>query len=120
MVDPLIGSTLVLQCSGENLRNDSADFARSCRDTVSGGSITSRENFTGDDESGGVRTEVLEEVAETVKGEKSTCRNDVVAKSNDREKDCKNDETHELDRFTSDGIHGCDGHPVAGNQTGAR
>lgn len=119
MVDPLIGSTLVLQCSGENLRNDSTDFARSRRDTVGGGSITSRENFTGYDESGGVRTEVLEEVAKTVKREKSAGGNNMVTESNDTEKDCKNDETHKLDRFTSDGIDGCDGHPVAGNQTGA-
>ena len=102
------------------MRNDGADLARSCRDTVGGGSISSRENFTRYDESGGIRPEVLEEVAQAVKGEKSTGGNDVVAESNDTEKDCENDETHELDRFTSDGIDSCDGDPVTGDQAGTR
>jgi hypothetical protein len=45
-----------------NLSDDRTELAGSSRDTVSGGTVTSREDLSGYDKGGGVGSEVLEEV----------------------------------------------------------
>ncbi len=48
--------------SETNLSDDGTEFTRGGRDTVTGRSVSSGEDLSGNDESGGVGTEVLEEV----------------------------------------------------------
>jgi hypothetical protein len=52
-----------------SLGNNGADLARSGRNTVGGGTITGREALSGNDERGGIGTEVVEELNENIDGE---------------------------------------------------
>ena len=120
MVDPGIGSSFVLQCSGHRLRNNGTNLAGTSRDTVRGRSISGWEDLTRDNERGGIGTKVLEEIAKTIKSEESASGNDVVSETDNTEKDGENNEAHELNGFAADGVNSCNGDPVPGDQAGAR
>lgn len=62
MLDELAGSADILEPCKADLSNDRTELARRGRDTVRGRTITSREGLSGDDESRGVGTKVLEKV----------------------------------------------------------
>lgn len=94
MVDPGVGSSFVLQCAGHSLSHDGANLTGTSGDTVSCGSVSRREDFTRYNKGGGVGSEVLEEVAETVKSEKSASGNDVVSETDDTKQDGENNEAH--------------------------
>jgi hypothetical protein len=66
-----ICSTNVPQLGETNLSDDCTKLATCSRHSVRGGSVTSGESFPRDDESGRVRTEVLEEVGEAVEEHES-------------------------------------------------
>lgn len=71
VVDKLVGSTDILELHKADLGDNSTKLTTGSRDTVSSRSITSREDFSWDDEGGGVGTKVLEEVGEAVKDDES-------------------------------------------------
>ena len=82
MLDEFVSSTNVPQTSEANLCDDSTEFAGSSRDTMACWTIASREDFSGDDEGGGVGTKILEEVGQAVEEHKSLlggwCRGELV------------------------------------------
>jgi hypothetical protein len=120
MIDPCVGSALILQGPSQNLSDNSTDLAGSSADTVGSRSVTSWEDLTRYNECGGVGSEILEKVAKAVKREESPCGDDMVSEPDNAEKDGENNETHELDGFAANSVNCCDGDPVTGNQTGAR
>lgn len=67
--------------------------------------ISRREHLPRNNKSGGVWSEVLEKVAETVKGEQSTRGYDVKSKTDDTEKYSQDEETTNLNGFASDGVN---------------
>ena len=66
MLHKLVGTTFVCQTSETHLCHDGSKLAASSRDTVSGRTVTSREHLSGNDESGGIGPEILEEIGETI------------------------------------------------------
>jgi len=100
------------------LRNDGTDLAGGGGEAVGGGAVTGWEAFTGDDEGGGVGTEVEEELGEDVEGEESVAREVVVGESDDDEEYGEHGEAHELNGLAANGIDGCNGDPVTGDSTG--
>lgn len=94
MVDPRVGSSIVLQCSRHSLSNDGTNLTGTSGDTVGRGSVSGWEDFTRYNKGRGVGSEVLEEVAKTVKSEKSAGRNDVVSETDNTEQDGENNEAH--------------------------
>ena len=83
-------------------------------------SVSGWEDFSRNDESSRVGSKVLEEIAETVEGEKTTSWDDFEAKSDNTEKDGKDEETTNLDGFTSNGINGSNRDPISRDKTSAR
>lgn len=81
-------------------------------------SITRGEDFAGNNECSCIGSKVFEKVAETVEGKQPAGADDVVAETDDTEKDCKNDEPPNLYWFATNSVDGGDGHPVSGNETG--
>ena len=71
MLQEFVWTTNVQKLTETNLGNDSAKFATGGSDTVGGWTISSRENFSGNDKGGNIGTKVLEEVGETVEEYKS-------------------------------------------------
>ena len=120
MVQPSISTTSVSQGSDQSLGDDGTDFTGSSTHTVGGRTISRREDFTRNDESRGVGTEILEEIAETVKSKQSPRRDFVETETDNTEENSKHGETTDLDRFAANGIDGSNGNPIAGNETGAR
>jgi hypothetical protein len=84
---------------------------------VARGSISRREDFTGNDESGSIGTEVLKEIAEAVEGEEATCGNLMKAEPNDGEQNREHKESKKLYRLSPNRIDGSNSHPVPRNQT---
>ena len=76
------------------------------------GTIARRETLSGNDEGGGIRAEVEKELCENIKGEKCFSRKEVIRKSDGDENACKQDESHDLDRFAAQGIDRRDSDPV--------
>ncbi len=62
VLDKLVFAPVVLQALESDLRDNGTKLATCCRDTVGGGPITSGEDLSRNDESGGVWTKVLEEI----------------------------------------------------------
>jgi len=120
VIQPSVGTTSVSQGSDEGLSNDSTDFTRSSAHTMGGRTISGREYFTRNNECCGVWTEILEEIAETVKSEQSPGGNFVETETDGREENSKHGKASDLDRFTADGIDRSNGDPVAGNETSDR
>jgi hypothetical protein len=120
MVNPRVGSSFVLQCSGHGLSNDGTNLATARGYAVRGRPVSGWKHFTWYNEGGGIGTEVLEEIAETIKSKESASRNDMVSETDNTEQDGENNEAHELNGLTADGVNRCNGDPVAGDQAGAR
>lgn len=104
------GAANVDELGETDLGNDSTQFTRSGRDTMGSRPVSSWEDFTRDNESGGVWTEVLEKVGQTVEEDESFlsrwCRlHSVVTETHTDEDDGEHDETHELDGSTSPEIN---------------
>src|ERR1700761_2666535 len=66
VVDPLVASATILSLERQNLSDDCAEFTARGGNSVSGRSITCREDFARNDEGRSIRPEVLEEVRQTV------------------------------------------------------
>ena len=66
MLHELVRAANVDELAEADLRDNSAELAARCRDTVRGGAVARRERLTGDDERSRVGPEVLEEVGEAV------------------------------------------------------
>ena len=66
MLHEFAGTSDVHHLGETDLSNDSTEFAACRGNTVGSGAVTSGESFTGDNEGRRVRTEVLEEVGQTV------------------------------------------------------
>jgi hypothetical protein len=62
----MVGTTNVCETGKDDLGDDSAKFAASSCDAVARGTITSGEELSWDQESGGIGAKVLEEVGKTV------------------------------------------------------
>ena len=71
----------------DNLGNDGTDLAGSGGETVRSRAVAGREALSGNNESGSVRAEVEEELAENVKTKLAAGANDVVAETEDTEED---------------------------------
>jgi len=71
VIQPNVGAASVSQGADQSLRNDSADFTGSSAHTMGGRTVSGWEDFTRHDESRGIGTEILEEVAETIKSKES-------------------------------------------------
>ena len=66
MLNKHVRTADVYHTSETHLRDDRSELTAGSRDTVSGGAVTSGEHLSRNNESGRVRTEVLEEVGETI------------------------------------------------------
>lgn len=69
MVEEFVRATNVLQAGKADLRDDGTELATRCRDTVCRGPVTSREDFSRNNECSNIRPEILEEVRNAVKGD---------------------------------------------------
>lgn len=124
VLDEMIGTADILELSETDLGNDSTKLTTGSRDTVRSGTITSGENFTGDNERGGVGAEVLEEVGETVLEENKglggggVLRESVVTETKDAEEDSEDNEFHELDGLATPAVNREEGGPITGDETG--
>jgi len=118
--DEGVGTTAILQLRETNLGNDGAQLAGTGGDTVTGGTVTGREDLTGDDEGGRVGSEVLEELGggkeEDEEGDRVVA-DLVVGETEDAEKDAGHDETENLDLDASQTLNGEDSDPVTGDGT---
>lgn len=117
MIQPGIGAASVPQGSNESLRDDGANFASGSTHSVCCGSIPSGEDFTRNDESGGVGAKVLEKVGKAVERKQSASGDLVETKADDTEQDSKDGKTSNLDWLAANGVDCCNGSPVAGNKT---
>lgn len=120
MVNPSVGATDILEETESDLRNNSTELAGSSADTVSSGTVTGREYFTRNDESGGVRTPVEENLGKGIKDNEGSLglgKNGVVTETKNDEKDGQHSETHNLNGLTAHLFNGEDGDPVTGNGT---
>ena len=66
MLDESVGSTNVLEASETDLGNDSSELTGGSRNAMGGGTVTSGEGLSRNDEGGGVGAKVLEEVGQAV------------------------------------------------------
>lgn len=118
-----LGRATGTQRTEDALRDDGTDFAGGGGDTVRGGTVASREAFTRNDESGGVRTEVEEELGEDEERDETAGAGRglelVVGETDDDEDDGEHDEAHELDGFAAEGVDGGNGDPVTRDSAGA-
>jgi len=95
--------------------NNSAKFSSTGADTMRSRTISGGEDFSRDDESGGVGAKVEEELANGVeRNEQPDCgvQNLVIENGENGENDCKNDKTHQLHAFPADSFNKDDGEPV--------
>jgi len=121
--DEGVGTTNVTETSETDLGNDSPEFTRSGRDTVCGGTVTSGECLSRNDESGGVGAKVLEEVGQAVEEDESpgsTRGGDklVVSETHGDESASEHAEAEKLDRLASPRVDEKEGDPVSGDETG--
>ena len=120
MIQPSVGSASVSQGTDQSLRNNSPDFTGSSADTVRGRSISRGKDFTGNDKCRRIGSKVLEEVAKTVQSKQTSSWDGMETKTDDAEKNGEDSETADLDGLATDNINGCNGGPIARNETGAR
>lgn len=125
MPDEGVRATDVSERSETDLGNDSTKLSRGGRDTVCGGTVTSGEDLTRDDEGGGVGAEVLEEVGHAVEedeglGSSRTGDKLVVSETHADESGGEDGEAHELDWLAAPAVDEEEGNPVSGNKTGNR
>ena len=85
---------------------------------MSSRSISSWVALTWDNESGGIWTKVLEQLTENVESKQATLAQPVVGKTNDTEQDSQDDETPELDKLSTNDVHGGDRQPVTWDTSG--
>lgn len=71
MLHKLVGPTNVYQLGKANLGDDGTELARGSWDTVCGGTVTSGEDFSRNNEGGNVGAKVLEIIGEAVKNDES-------------------------------------------------
>lgn len=121
VADELVRAVDILETSEANLGNDGAELAARSRDTVASTPVTRREGFSGDNEGGGVRAEILEEVGEAIEEHKRLARRLrrdelVVAEAHAAEKDREHGEAHQLDRLASPAVDEEEGCPVPGDE----
>jgi len=123
VLDESVGTTNVSKTGESDLGNNSAKLARSGRDTVCGGTVTSGESLSGNDEGRGVGAKVLEEVGEAVKEDEGllssfSASKLVVRETHADESASEHTETHKLDRLASPRVDEQEGDPVSRNETG--
>jgi len=122
VLDESVGTTDVSKLSEADLGDDGSKFTGSSRDTMCGGTVTSGEDLSRDDEGGGVGAEVLEEIGEAVEEDEglgSTMGGDkfVVPETHADEGTGKDDETHHLDWLASPTVDESEGDPVSRDET---
>jgi len=105
--------------SDGGLGDDGTDLSRGGRETVGGRSVAGWEALSRNNESGGVWTEVEEELGKDVAGKETVSSNDVVTETHDTEDDGEDGETHQLNWLTTDSVDKSDGDPVTWNGTSA-
>lgn len=66
MLDEVVRTTNILQAGKADLRNDGTKLSGGGRNTVARGAITSREDFSGNDEGRCIGPEILEEIRQAV------------------------------------------------------
>lgn len=114
----VLRSALVQQVRGDDLGNNSTNLARTRTQTVTRASVARGIAFTGDDEGGGVRAKVKEELCNDIEGEQRTLRQMVVRETDDAEDDGEEEEAEDLDRLATNGVDGGHRSPVSGNAAG--
>lgn len=82
-------------------------------------SVSSWEALARNNEGGGVRSEVEEELSEYVKCKQSTVAEVIEGEANYDEEDSEDDETHQLDGLSANGVNQGDSNPVTRNRAGA-
>lgn len=110
--------TDIFELGETNLSNDRTKLATRGRDPVRRRTITSGEDFTRNDECSGIGSEVLEEIGEAVKEDESLVRGIrrrecTIRETENTEEDGENDETHQLNRFTTPTIDEEESDPIA-------
>lgn len=111
------GTAVVDKSTNTGLSDDGTNLTRGGRQTVSRRPVSGREDFTGDNESGGVGAEVLEELGDNVQPKLTTFGQAVVTETDTTEKRSQNDETTDLNRLSADGVNGGGRHPVTRKRT---
>lgn len=89
----------------DDLCDDGTDLAGGGGKAMRGRSVSGWEAFTGYDEGGGVGSEVEEELAQHIKREKCVGPELVVSESDDDEQNREQDEAHELNWLSANGVH---------------
>lgn len=82
---------------------------------MGGGSISSREAFSGNNERGGVWSEVEEELSQDVEGKETVFAEVRVGEPDDNKEDGKHDEAHKLDWLATNGVNRSDCNPITWN-----
>ena len=77
----VVSQALILNGGYNYLCDNSTNFSRGSRETVGGGTVSSWEAFTRNDKSGGVRSEIEEELAQDVECEQSVTAQLVISLS---------------------------------------
>lgn len=119
MVDPVVGSSNVLELESHNLSDNGSKFTGGSTDTVSSGSVSSWEDFSWNDEGSGVWSEVLEEIGDAVKEDERSDRvgdESSVSESHTRESNGEHNESHKLNWLSSPRIDEKESDPTEKSQ----
>jgi|SRR2546423_6337881 len=82
--------------------------------------IPSWKDLPRNNERGGIRSEVLEEVAETIERKQSSGRDNVKSESDNTKKDSKDEKSTDLNGLASNGVDRCYRNPIPRNEASAR
>jgi hypothetical protein len=118
MVQPGIGSAPVPQKTDPALRNDRPNLPGRRTNTVRSRTISSRENFSRNNKSSCVGTEVLEEIAKTVEREQALGGDLMEAESNDTEQDREHYKASKLDGLAANDVDRRDRDPISRDEAG--
>src|SRR5882757_3122843 len=116
VLDEFVGTANVSEAGESDLSDNSAELAGSSRDTVSGGTVTGREDFSRNDEGSGVGAKVLEEVGQAVEEDESLlCAGGsgelVISEAHDDKRAGEHTETEKLNGFASPRVDEKEGDP---------
>lgn len=144
MLHKLVGPTNVYQLGKANLGDDGTELARGSWDTVCGGTVTSGEDFSRNNEGGNVGAKVLEIIGEAVKNDESfgsrwcggklviteSCEfivrkwkkkvKHLMEHTHNNKENGKHSEAHELDGLATPRVDEQEWRPVSRNETASR
>ena len=120
MIQPGIRPSSVSQGAEQGLGNDWPGLPGGSAYPMTCWAIPCREHLTRNNESRRVGSEVLEKVAETIKGKQSTGGDSVKSEANNAKEDCKHYKWTDLNWFPPNSVDRRNRHPIPRDQSSGR